>query len=142
VGPALGGVILASFGPLTALALYTLGHVAPLIAIWRSKWTVSRPALPPEALLTAIADGLRFTSLSAEIKAATARGILFGIAGVATLALLPLVVRDQLKLGAVTYGSLMAGFGAGALLAGLSSTRLRRKFSDEQMLRLACLFCA
>lgn len=142
VGPALGGVILATFGPLTALALYTLGHVAPLIAIWRSKWTVSRPALPPEALLTAIADGLRFTSLSAEIKAATARGILFGIAGVATLALLPLVVRDQLKLGAVTYGSLMAGFGAGALLAGLSSTRLRRKFSDEQMLRLACLFCA
>ena len=62
-----------------------------------------------------------------------ARGFLFGLAGIAILALLPLVVRDQLKQGAVAYGVLMAGFGAGALLAGLTSTALRRRLSDEQL---------
>ncbi|QEL25994.1 MFS transporter [Bosea sp. F3-2] len=142
VGPALGGIILATFGPLTAFCLYTLGHFAPLIVVWRSKWKVPVSRLPPEAMLTAISDGVRFTSLSAEIKTALTRGFLFGLAGIAILALLPLVVRDQLKLGAVAYGVLMAGFGAGALLAGLTSTALRRKLSDEQLLKLACVACA
>ena len=142
VGPALGGIILASFGPLAAFCLYTLGHFAPLIVIWRSKWKVPVPRLPPEAMLTAISDGIRFTSLSSEIKTALARGFLFGLAGIAILALLPLVVRDQLKQGAVAYGVLMAGFGAGALLAGLTSTALRRRLSDEQLLKLACVACA
>ncbi len=142
VGPALGGIILASFGPLTAFLLYTLGHLAPLIVVWRSRWTVPTSGLPPEAMLTAISDGIRFTSLSSEIKTALARGFLFGLAGIAMLALLPLVVRDQLKQGAVAYGVLMAGFGGGALLAGLTSTMLRRRLSDEQLLKLACTACA
>lgn len=142
VGPALGGIILATFGPLTAFCLYTLGHLAPLIVVWRSRWKVPTSRLPPEAMLTAISDGVRFTSLSSEIKTALARGFLFGLAGIAILALLPLVVRDQLKQGAVAYGTLMAGFGAGALLAGLTSTALRRKLSDEQLLKLACVACA
>lgn len=142
VGPALGGIILASFGPLTAFCMYTLGHLAPLIVVWRSRWKVPVSRLPPEAMLTAISDGIRFTSLSSEIKTAIARGFLFGLAGIAILALLPLVVRDQLRQGAVAYGVLMAGFGAGALLAGLTSTALRRKLSDEQLLKLACIACA
>lgn len=142
VGPALGGIILATFGPLTAFCLYTLGHFAPLIVVWRSKWKGPVSRLPPEAMLTAISDGIRFTSLSSEIKTALARGFLFGLAGIAILALLPLVVRDQLKQGAVAYGVLMAGFGAGALLAGLTSTALRRRLSDEQLLKLACVACA
>ena len=142
VGPALGGIILASFGPLTAFCLYTLGHLAPLIVVWRSKWKVPVSRLPPEAMLTAISDGIRFTSLSSEVKTAISRGFLFGLAGIAILALLPLVVRDHLKQGAVAYGVLMAGFGGGALLAGLASTTLRRKLSDEQLLKLACIACA
>ena len=142
VGPALGGIILATFGPLTAFCLYTLGHLAPLAVVWRSRWKVPTSRLPPEAMLTAISDGIRFTSLSSEIKTALGRGFLFGFAGIAILALLPLVVRDQLKQGAIAYGTLMAGFGAGALLAGLASTTLRRKLSDEQMLKLACTACA
>ena len=115
VGPALGGIILATFGPLTAFCLYTLGHLAPLAVVWRSRWKVPTSRLPPEAMLTAISDGIRFTSLSSEIKTALGRGFLFGFAGIAILALLPLVVRDQLKQGAIAYGTLMAGFGAGAL---------------------------
>lgn len=40
------------------------------------------------------------------------------------------------------YGALMAGFGCGALLAGLFSGFLRRQLSEENLLRLACLACA
>jgi MFS family permease len=132
VGPALGGLILASFGPLTAFAIYTLCLLVPLIVVWRCKWGVRTSLLPRESLTSAICDGVRFAVMSAEIMAAITRGILFGLTGIAVLALLPLVVRDHLQGGPVVYGALMAGFGGGALLVGLLSGSLRRSFREER----------
>lgn len=96
VGPALGGFVVASFGPLTAFALATLTYLTMLWAIGRCKWSGRPSPLPREPLTTAIHDGARFTALSTEIKAAIARGTLFGLASISILALLPLVARDQL----------------------------------------------
>lgn len=141
-GPALGGIILASFGPLTAFALYTLCLLVPLIVVWRCKWEVRTLSLPPAPMTTSICDGVRFATMSAEIMAAIARGVLFGLTGIAVLALLPLIVRDHLQGGPVLYGALMAGFGGGALLAGLSSGFLRQMLSAETLLKAACFACA
>lgn len=142
VGPALGGIIVAAFGPLVTFALTTLGFVAPLTALWRNKWKVQSSSLPREALMTAIYDGLRFTAISSEIKSTIVRGTLFGFASTSTLALLPLIARDILKGGPVGYGIMMGGFGAGALLAGLMNPRLRQTLTQEWLVVLACLACA
>nr|WP_246754451.1 MFS transporter [Bradyrhizobium diazoefficiens] len=142
VGPALGGIIIASFGPLTAFAVYTICLAVPLMVVWRSKWPVRTSSLPREPLTTAICDGVRFAAMSADIMAAVSRGILFGLTGIAVLALLPLVVRDHLQGGPIMYGALMAGFGCGALLAGLLSGFLRRLLLEESLLRWACCACA
>ncbi|TGV42612.1 MFS transporter, partial [Mesorhizobium sp. M2D.F.Ca.ET.160.01.1.1] len=77
-----------------------------------------------------------------EIKAAIARGTLFGLASIAILALLPLVVRDQLGGGPLAYGTLMAGFGTGAVFAGISNSVFRRSLSQERLMTLACVACA
>ncbi|UXN57724.1 MFS transporter [Phyllobacterium zundukense] len=142
VGPALGGIVVAAFGPLVTFALTTLSFVAPLTVMWRNNWKVKSSSLPREALMTAIYDGLRFTAISSEIKATIVRGTLFGLASTSTLALLPLVARDHLKGGPVVYGILMAGFGAGALLAGGSNPTLRRALPQERLIVLACVACA
>ncbi|MGX9576391.1 MFS transporter [Mesorhizobium sp. f-mel] len=142
VGPALGGIVVASFGLLTAFALTTLTYLVPLVTIWRCKWKVRSSTLPREPMRTAIYDGLRFTAMSSEIKAAIARGTLFGLASIAILALLPLVVRDQLGGGPVAYGTLMAGFGTGAVFAGVSNSVFRRRRSQERLMTLACVACA
>ncbi|MFQ6163444.1 MFS transporter [Sinorhizobium meliloti] len=142
IGPALGGIVVASFGPFTALALATLGNLVPLVAIWRNRWPVRSSPLPREYLATAIYDGIRFTAMSLDIKAAIARGALLGVAGIAVLALLPLVARDQLGEGPVGYGVLMAGFGSGAFIAGICNTYLRRVLSQEILIATACLACA
>lgn len=142
VGPALGGIVVASFGPLTAFAVATLTYVALLWTIGRRKWDVRASPLPREPLTTAIHDGARFTALSAEIKAAIARGALFGLTSIAILALLPLVARDQLEGGPIVYGVLMAGFGTGALCVGICNNVLRRSLSQERLTTLACIACA
>lgn len=75
---------------------------------------------------------MRFTVMSLEIRAAIARATLFGLASIAILALLPLVVRDQLKSGPIVYGVLLAGFGIEAFVAGISNGYLRRITSQKQ----------
>ncbi|MER8569304.1 MFS transporter [Mesorhizobium sp. M0924] len=142
VGPALGGIIVAAFGPLVTFALTTLGFIAPLTVLWRNKWKVRTSTLPREALRTAIYDGLRFTAISSEIKSTIVRGTLFGFAATSTLALLPLVARDVVRGGPIGYGIMMGGFGAGALLAGLMNPRLRRMLTQEWLVVLACIACA
>ncbi|KAA3441618.1 MFS transporter [Mesorhizobium sp. SARCC-RB16n] len=142
IGPALGGIVVASFGPLTAFAVATLTYLTMLWAIGRCKWSGRSSPLPREPLTTAIHDGARFTALSSEIKAAIARGTLFGLTSISILALLPLVARDQLGGGPIAYGILMAGFGAGALCAGISNNVLRRSLSQERLTTLACISCA
>ncbi|ARO32613.1 major facilitator superfamily protein (plasmid) [Rhizobium sp. NXC14] len=142
VGPALGGIIVAVFGPLLTFALTTLGIVVPLAALWRNKWKVQVSPLPREALTTAIYDGLRFTAISSEIKATIVRGTLFGLAGTSVLALLPLITRDLLNGSPIAYGILMGGFGAGALVAGLANPSLRRACTQELLIVLACAACA
>ncbi|RWN29495.1 MAG: MFS transporter, partial [Mesorhizobium sp.] len=142
IGPALGGVVVASFGPLTAFSVATLTCFAMLWAIAICKWSGRSSPLPREPLTTAIHDGVRFTALSGEIKAAIARGTLFGLTSISILALLPLVARDQLGGGPIAYGVLMAGFGVGALCAGISNNVLRQSLSQERLTTLACIACA
>ncbi|QRM32825.1 MFS transporter [Microvirga sp. VF16] len=142
IGPALGGLVVASFGLLTALIVTTLSYLVPLGTIWRRQWKVRSSPLPRESMRTAIYDGLRFTALSSEIKAAIARGTLFGLASIAILALLPLVVRDRLAGGPIAFGIAMAGFGTGAFLAGVANSVFRRILAQERLMTLACLACA
>jgi len=142
LGPALGGVILAFFGPLAAFVLAALSDLVPLAAVFRSKWQVRASPLPREPIITAIRDGVRFTGLSSEIRAAIARGTLFGLASISILALLPLIVRDHLEGGPIAYGILLAAFGMGALTAGLSSGYLRRIVSQERLIGSASVGCA
>lgn len=142
VGPALGGLIVAFFGPLTAFTLNTISYLAPLGAIWHCKWKVRCSPLPPESMISAIHDGVRFTAMSSEIKAAIVRGALFGLTSISILALLPLVVRDQLMRGPIAYGILMAGFGTGAFLTGVLNSLFRQVLSQERLISLACLACA
>lgn len=142
IGPALGGLIVGAFGPLTVFALTALGFMAPLVALWRNKWEVKAPFSSKESIGNAIWDGIRFSVISPEIRTTMLRGALFGFASTSTLALLPLVARDTLECGPFGYGMLMAGFGAGALFAGVAAPSLRKRFSQEQLVTLASFACA
>jgi predicted MFS family arabinose efflux permease len=142
LGPAIGGVIVAAVGAAVAFiinAVSYLGIIATLLW-WRPPRV--RSDLPPEPLGSAIAGGLRYVSLSPHLLAILLRCALQSIPIAAVTALMPIVARDLLGGGALTYGALLGGFGVGAMLGALASAGLRRRFtSDAQLRALSALAC-
>ncbi|AGS25309.1 major facilitator superfamily protein (plasmid) [Rhizobium etli bv. mimosae str. Mim1] len=142
IGPALGGIIVASFGLMTAFSLTTFSYLSPMYAVGRRKWKVRSLPFPHESMTSAIYAGLRFAAKSSEIREAVGCGTLFGLASISILALLPLLVRDKFAGGPIAYGILMGGFGTGAVIGGISNSGLRRILPQERLVPLACAACA
>jgi MFS family permease len=81
--------------------------------------------------------GLRYVAMSPNIGKVLVRAAAFGFTAGAVLALLPLVARDVVKGGALTYGIMLGAFGIGAVGGALTSVRLRQMLSSETMVRCA-----
>src|SRR5690242_2727174 len=64
--------------------------------------------------------GLRYVRHSLPMRALIIRNLNFSVCASAFWALLPVIARDQLGLGAGGFGLLSAGFGTGAVIAALA----------------------
>jgi len=130
-GPAIGGVIVAKAGPPAAFLVNAVSYVGLIVVL--CLWRRPRPApfLPPENMLMAMGAGLRYARLSPEIRTVLIRGVVFGILGSSIWALMPLIARDLIGGDAVTYGVLLGSFGIGAVLGALTSTMLRKRYTNE-----------
>jgi len=137
VGPAIGGVIVAAGGAAAAFAANALSYFALLYALFRWKPNVPRSALPREDLGRAISAGLRYVSMSPNICKVLLRGFAFGLATSSILSLLPLIARDIVSGGPLTYGILLGCFGLGAIGGALLNASVRERFSSETIARLA-----
>ena len=136
VGPAFGGAIVAAAGAFAAFAINAVSYL-PLIVVlarWRSP-KVER-LLPRETLWIAMGAGLRYVAMSPNIRAVILRAFAFGFGGIVVLALLPLIARDLVHGGPLTYGVLLGAFGVGAVGGAFLSARLRRMLSTEVLVRL------
>lgn len=137
VGPAIGGVIVAAGGAAAAFAANALSYFALLYALFRWKPNVPRSALPREDFGRAISAGLRYVSMSPNICKVLLRGFAFGLATSSILSLLPLIARDIVSGGPLTYGILLGCFGLGAIGGALLNASVRERFSSETIARLA-----
>jgi MFS family permease len=120
VGPALAGAIAAALSSGSALAVGAFFFVPMFVAMYRT--TQRETALPgvPERLLSGIMSGLRFVRHSAPMRALIVRNLAFSVCASAFWALLPVIARDQLGLGAGGFGLLSASFGIGAIVGAMS----------------------
>jgi MFS family permease len=135
VGPAVGGIIVAKAGPPAAFLANVFSYVGLIIVL--ATWRRPNPApfLPPENMLMAMGAGVRYARLSPEIRTVLIRGVVFGILGSSVWALMPLIARYLIGGNAVTYGVLLGAFGIGAMLGALGSTWLRKRFTNEVIVR-------
>lgn len=115
IGPALGSLILASFGAVATVALNGMSFIIVIVALlW---WRATSPqghALPRERMAGAMRAGLRFALFSTPLSATLVRALAFFIFASAYWALLPLIARDLLQGGPGTYGVLLTMLGLGA----------------------------
>lgn len=143
VGPALGGLLVASAGSSAAFALNAVSYLALIYALARWRGPVGASSLPSEGFASAVTLGLRYVVLSPNLMTIMLRGFLFGATAVALLAFLPVISRDQMAAGAGTYGALLGFFGAGAIGGALASPALRRIWRIEKIVAIAfCVFAA
>ncbi len=124
LGPALAGALAAATSSGSALVVASMFFAVMIVAIYRH--ASAKRLLPgvPETLLSGIQSGLRYARHSAPLRALVIRNLSFSFCASALWALLPLVARDLLSLGAGGYGTLMASFGAGAIVGALAIPRL------------------
>src|SRR4051794_34751962 len=135
VGPALGGLIVATVGVAVAFVVNAMSYVALIAVLTRWRPVYQQRLLPREAMATAMSAGLRYVAMSPNILSVVLRGFAFGFGGIVVLALLPLIARDLVKGGPLIYGILLGGYGAGAVIGAFLSARLRRMLTTETLVR-------
>jgi len=141
VGPALGGLLLASFGAAAAYGADIGSYVLVIAALlwWR------RPQAPPDDLneqfLGAFRAGLRYARTSRDLHVVILRAAVFFVFASCVWALLPLVARQMLHGTASFYGVLLGAVGAGAIGGAFLLPGLRRRLDADQLL-LAASLCA
>jgi MFS family permease len=137
VGPALGGVIVAVAGATAAFAMNAFSYLVLIVVLFRWRPQLQARRLPPESLGSAMGAGIRFVAMSPRIRIVLVRTFVFGLAGSAVQALMPLVARDLVGGGPATFGLLFGAFGIGAIGGGLSISRIRQALGTEGMVRLS-----
>jgi MFS family permease len=135
VGPAIGGAIVAAAGAVPAFIINAFSYIPLLIVLARWSPPKVERLLPRETLFIAMSAGIRYVAMSPNIRTVTLRAFVYGFGAIVGLALLPLIARDLVRGGPLTYGVLLGAFGAGAVAGAFMSARLRRSMSTEALVR-------
>lgn len=135
VGPAIGGLIVAIGGGAAAFATNALSYIAVIMALFRWKRDPGDSTMPREDIGSAVAAGLRYAAMSPNLLKVFLRSFLFGLSSIAILALLPVVARDVIQGGPLTYGFMLGAFGVGAIGGAYVNAGLRERFSSEDIVR-------
>lgn len=138
-GPAIGGIIVATAGAPAAFVANALTYVGLIVMLISWKRPKTESHLPPEGMVMAMSAGLRYSRLSPAIRAVLLRGFSLGMLGSALWALMPLIARDLLGGGALTYGVIFGTFGVGAVVGALVSAAARQRFPSELLVRASTI---
>ena len=127
VGPALGGLVIATSGSGVAFLLNALSFFGVILFLYR--WKPAARELPlGSSLPSAIGSGLRYAQQDQRIRAVVVRTLAFSLFSSVFWALVPLIARVY---GAEGFGAMLACFGTGALIGAAVLSRLRRTISFD-----------
>jgi MFS family permease len=139
VGPAVGGLIVALAGAAAAFAVNAVSSLPLIFALSRWKPERAPNRLPRENFGSAMWAGIRYVSLSPNLTTVLLRGFLYGFGAVCILALLPSVASEYVGGGPLVYGTLLGCFGLGAIGGAFINGWMRERFSNEVIVRAACV---
>jgi predicted MFS family arabinose efflux permease len=140
IGPALGGLAIATVSITLPFWCFCVGNVAVLAAlIWWRAPRRARESLPAERLFSALRTGLRYAKNNRDIDATIIRAVAFFPFASAYWALLPLVARVQIHNGPEVYGVLLGAIGMGSILGSFALNRLKALLGPDRLATLGTL---
>lgn len=119
VGPALGGVIVATSGPGLAFLLNAISFLG-VIAVIVNFRPQAAGDMAGESMGSAIAVGLRYARFTPPFRRILGVAAGFAITSAAVQSLLPNITADALESTASTYGFLLGSMGVGALIGAFT----------------------
>lgn len=142
IGPALGGLVVASTGPGPAFLLNAASFLGTVFVLYRWRHEPPTTPLPAERLVSAMRGGLRYVRYTPPLRAVMVRSGGFMFFAIALMALLPLIARHELGRGPTGYGVLLGALGAGAVTAAFMLPELRRRVTLELLARIGSIVFA
>ena len=136
VGPALAGLMIAVAGPAAVFLLNAIAFLYVVLVLLRWHPAPHKAVLPAERLIGAMRTGARFVQNSPEMQTVLIRTFccIFFMSGL--WALLPVIVKQDLRLGAAGYGLLLGCIGVGAVLGSALLPQIQRRIPvvDRQVM--------
>jgi MFS family permease len=142
VGPALGGLLVAAIGSWAVFFLNSLSFVGVIYVLYRWRREPVESISPTERVVGAMRAGLRYARHAPELRAVLARTVVFVSCASALWALLPLLASRELGMGALGYGVLLGGLGAGAIVGAFVMPRARQALSVNMLVGCGTLLFA
>jgi MFS family permease len=142
LGPAAGGLLLASFGAAAAYGADVLSYVFVIAALWWWRRPAATDTELSEQFFGAFRAGLRYAKSSRELHVVLIRAAVFFLFASSVWALLPLVARKMLSGTAGFYGVMLGAVGAGAIMGALLLPKLRERLSSDGLVLLSSVLSA
>jgi MFS family permease len=140
VGPAVGGLLVASAGAGAAFLLNAVTYLGVVFVVAGWKRSIVAGPAPAERFVGALRAGIRYARHTPQMSAVLVRLGLFVLPASALWALLPLLARLELGTDAAGYGLILAAFGAGAVTGALTLGKLRTRLSLDRIATTGTLF--
>lgn len=142
LGPGIGGLIVAAFGPPVAFMINAGCNVVTIAVLLSWRGAIAPSPSRRESVLGAISAGLIQVAQRATLRRVMLRTSAFCLFAAALWALLPIVTKDDLGGTSSTYGVLLGCLGFGAVLGAGLLAQLRRRVSDEALIELGSVLFA
>lgn len=123
VGPALGGIVVASLGVAVCFFINSVSFLAVLVALALMRTNELHAVARPAAgrVRTQLAEGIRFAVGTPQVVTILVLVAAIGTFGYNFQVILPLMAKYALGTGPAGLGALTSALGAGSLLAGLTA---------------------
>lgn len=128
VGPALGGIVIATAGVGTCFALNAASFLAVLtaLALMRRRELFPLERRDPPRLVAGVRHGLGYVRRAPAVRIVLVMTMVVSTVGFNFQVLVPVLASKTLHAGPEVFGALGAAFGAGALVGALLSASLGR----------------
>jgi MFS family permease len=119
IGPAIGGVVVATLGEAPAFAINGISYLAVIIALFMMQLSSRLADTSQENTIQKLKGGFQYIFGNKQIVGLVVMVAAYSTVGFGSLTLLPVFARDILNIGAEGFGQLLSWQGVGALFGAI-----------------------